>query len=65
MTEGVVVGRLTDKLVKMLIGGGYEYRSRSHIGPTFWNGKDLTGRYHDKQDLAETLKKIKKEKKRK
>jgi hypothetical protein len=26
-------------------------------GPVFWKGKDITGKYHDKKELRELLKK--------
>jgi hypothetical protein len=34
-------------------------------GPVFWGGKDITGNYHDKNLLRETMKEKKREKKNK
>jgi hypothetical protein len=58
------MGKIADAFINLLKKKGHARHSRN-IGPTFWNGKDIHGVYHDKKDLMETLKTIKQQKIRK
>jgi hypothetical protein len=58
------MGKIADAFISLLNKKGPSGHSRS-MGPTFWNGKDVHGIYHDKKDLVETLKEVKRNNKRK
>lgn len=59
------MGKIADVLISLLKKNGHTSRYGNGVGPTFWNGKDINGLYHDKKDLMKTIKEIKEEKKKK
>jgi hypothetical protein len=58
------MGKMANAFISLLQKKGHARHTRS-MGPTFWNGKDIHGIYHDKKDLVETLKETKRQNKRK